>query len=143
MQQMKKDRIEKVAENLIRLGECWFGDERLEEQDGAIAELADFCFSGGVYGSKNTAVSTNDAALAGGRAKAVGYRVFLTKEEFQKRYPWAKKYPMLLPIAFCVRLFNTVTINRKAAVKWSKELAAIDDKAMKENSERLKRFGFE
>jgi len=138
MEQLKKDGLDQVTQNLIDLSEYWFGDGPGSE---LLDELGAYILEGGLYGlSSRNALS--GAGLNGGKAGAVWRQVFRSREEFENRYPWLKRYPFLLPVAWGKRAVYTLTHNRKMVKQWSASLKQTSSSQIKEQAARLERFGF-
>lgn len=138
MVQLKKDGLDRVAQNLIDLSECWLG---IGEYTPVLEELEEYIFGGGLYGlSSRNALS--GAGLNGSKFGAVWRQVFRSREEFENRYPWLKRYPILLPVAWGKRAVYTLTRNRKIVERWSTSLKEVSSSEIKEQAVRLRRFGF-
>lgn len=112
MEQMNWDYIEKELRQLkiwdfykkiSLLAEIWFGTEELsdEEDKSLMDKLSRYIVSNGVFGTQK-----NSAAIAVARE---GKAIFLLKAIFpnlknmQSMFPWLKRWPVLLPYAWCLR----------------------------------------
>lgn len=137
MQQLRTDGLGKIAENLLELSEYWFGEG---EATPLLDELGMYIFESGLYGlSKRRMLS--DIGVSGGKLYAIRSHIFRSKDEFQNRYPWLKKYPYMLPIAWGMRGAQSLKFHHKEIGKWVKGLNQSSQKEIKEHGEQLKRFG--
>lgn len=155
LDQLDKDGIGKVARNLIELSECWFGNDEteyepdMEEWSPLMREMTEYIFNSNLQGGMTTSAisracfSTNggDIGRVHATAKAIRYGIFRSKEEYINRYPWLKKYPFLLPMAWCDRLGNSIRKHPKEINRQLNQALSIDKEAVKEHRARLVRFG--
>lgn len=139
MGQLKRDGLDRIAQNLLDLSEYWFGDGPGSE---LLDELGAYILEGGLYGlSKRETLS--GAGFHGGKLGAVKAQLFRSRDEFENRYPWLKKYPFLLPATWVMRGVKSLRIHRAALGRWTRQLNQNDRKEIEEHQARLKRFGFD
>lgn len=100
--------ISDFATNIEQLAMKWFGQNTSieAEKDELLGELAGFIMNNGVYGNAKQA-----KALAIQKAGRIGYVkrvVFPNLKSMITLYPWLDKYPVLLPIAWLIRIVRTL-----------------------------------
>lgn len=83
--------------------------------------LADI-LSGGIYGTadsdrQHSATVTLNAVAADrtGTRRSLWKSVFLKREDMEKKYPYLKKYPFLLPVSWVQRIFHYLRRNQGPA----------------------------
>ena len=134
---LKADRIDKAAGNLLELSEYLFGDG---EETPLLKEMAEYILNGGLYGSSKRATAT-EAAKTGGISKAVIRQLFRSRTEYENRYPWLKKMPALLPVAWVLRLTKTLKIHKGAVKNWMFRMKNVDSSDVEKQKEMLEKFG--
>lgn len=130
--------FDKVADTLVRLSEHWFGDEL---QQDILPELEEYVIASSLYGMPGQ-LALNNASLAGGKTKAVFHRLFLSKEEYCKRYPWIVEHPHLLPLAWVVRIVQMLRHHGKQTFSWTSGLVGVQRDMIHKRRDLLKRIGF-
>lgn len=135
---LKADGLDRVAQNLLDLSEYWFGSGTGPE---LLDELGAYMLEGGLYGMGRRA-TLSAAGFHGGRLGAVKMQLFRSRGEFENRYPWLKKHPYLLPAAWVMRAVTSFRTHRDAVQSWTRQLSRDDREAIREQKERLQRFGF-
>lgn len=138
MEQLKKDGLDEVAQNLLDLSEYWFGNAA---GSTLLDELSAYVLEGGLCGLR-LRKTLSAAGFQGGKLGAVKAQVFRSREEFENRYPWLKKHPYLLPVAWVMRGAKSLRIHREAMGQWTEQLKKNDRKQVAEQKARLRRFGF-
>lgn len=96
---------------ISQLADYWFGEG---EGNELLEKLGEFIFSSGVFGNHE-----NSSALAvedGGKLKNLLKMCFPSYKEMASMFLWLKKYPFLLPIAWVIRAFRSLT-KRKGNVR--------------------------
>ena len=123
----EKVRISKFAAGLFLIGERYLGCQMPDIFKDVTVDpdpLLEDILSGGVYGVKDidrahSAIITLDAVAAdreGRRKRSVTSSVFLPLRSMSNKYPYLRKYPYLLPIAWAQRVFNYIS-GRKEQTK--------------------------
>ena len=136
MDQLKRDGLIQIANNLLDLSEYWFGSAPGSE---LLNELGCYILEGGLYGmGKRETLSA--AGLHGGKLGALKAQVFRSRDEFENRYPWLQKYPFLLPVAWMMRGMKSLRIHRGAMERWTKRLEQHDRDEVSAQRARLARF---
>ena len=130
---LRQDGIYTAAQNLLDLSEYLFGSG---EETPLMLEMADYVLKGGLYGDYGRGLA-NQAA----RGNAVAKQVFRNRAEFENRYPWLKKYPFLLPLAWAIRGFRSLKTNKNAIRRWYRGMARINKSDLEMQRERQARFG--
>lgn len=138
MEQLQVWGLAKVTQNLIALSEHWFGDD---DTPFPLPELIDDIMNCSLYGKPGKS-AVNNASLAGGRVKAALSQIFLPRSELEKRFPWCKKSPLLLPAAFFARCYQTAAHHSKAVNSWLKTVSQTDEAEIQKQREYLKKVGF-
>lgn len=154
LQQCKELRMEKFAAALFKIGKNYlvFDEEKagfpLEWQSIEIEETAllEDLLESGIYGSstlsrKHSSHMTLDAVAESKQGKKSGNAmlkaVFLSAKDLEGRYPYLKKKPYLLPIAWTSRM-----IDYGKQTKSVKDNSAIEAlKLGKDRIELLKKYG--
>lgn len=134
---LKEDRIDQAAKNLMDLSEYLFGTG---EASPVIDELAEYVLAAGLHGDPIRGAAS-EMARSGSKSKAICKQVFRSRTEFENRYPWVKKCPLLLPVAWIVRLFSSFRKNRSHIKSWLKNIGSTETDEINSQRERLKRFG--
>ena len=137
--ELKKFGILEFVRNLETLSRVWF--------DGAPAtavteELGDYILTSGIHGLEKREM-LNAVSISGGRAGALWRKAFYPRKELEDRYPWAKGKPLLLPAAWCCRAFRAVTRRGDQIRNWHKGTGSFTRKQIKEQQQKLKRFGIQ
>lgn len=94
-----------------RLAEYWFGDG---ESDELLEKLGEFIFSSGIFGNRENVASL--AVDDGGKLKSLIKSCFPNLKAMASMFTWLDKYPFLLPFAWILRIFRSIT-RRKDVVK--------------------------
>lgn len=134
---LERDGILTAAQNLLALSEWLFGDG---ETTPLLEELADYVLAGGLYGDTLRSKAT-EAANSGGTARAALRQIFRSRTEYENRYPWLKKFPFLLPVAWVLRLFGSLRRHRGKIRSWRRDMKRLPKEEVKAQKQRLKRFG--
>lgn len=117
---MNRDYLKQELENLnlydfyltiSQLADYWFGEGEGTE---LLERLGEFIFSSGVFGNHENASAL--AVEEGGKLKTLIKICFPGYREMASMFLWLKKYPFLLPIAWVIRAFRSLT-KRKGNVK--------------------------
>lgn len=112
--------IRRFAEALFGIGERYLGlaaPEAFAAADADLGPLLEDILSGGVYGSKDinrlhSSTLTLDAVAAdrsGRRRGGALHSVFLPVKDLAWRYPYLRKRPWLLPVAWTQRIWGYLT----------------------------------
>lgn len=105
--QLKQLGLWDFYENVRILALYWFEEG---EKGAQTEELAAYVFLGGVYG---TAENASAAAVSkGGRLKFLLSACFPAFGEMCSMYPWLKKFPIGLPVAWVVRAVDSLLHRR-------------------------------
>ena len=134
---LKRDCIYDASKNLLDLSEYLFSNG---EETPLMKEMAEYIMAGGLYGD-SARVASSELAMTGGKRKALAHQVFRNRSEYENRYPWLKKAPFLLLVAWVMRLAKNFRKHRGAIKTWRKGINRVSEKEIKEQRERLKRFG--
>ena len=134
---LKKDGIYDAAKNLLDLSEYLFGNG---EETPLMKEMAEYVMAGGLYGDA-ARVASSELAITGGKRKALAHQVFRNRSAYENSYPWLKKAPFRLPIAWEMRLAKSLRKHRGAIKSWKRRINRVSEKEIKVQRERLKRFG--
>ena len=137
---LEKNGILEFSENILKLSDVWFSDT---SPTALSDELGEYVITSGSYGTierMTLDLSNSDSSKTKNIYKTVKRKLFLNKNEIQKRYPWAKNI-LLFPIAYLARAFDIMTKHNKEAKHWLNEFKSMDEKKLKEHKERMRRFG--
>lgn len=108
------------------------------EPDKNTAQLIDYIFSGGVFGS-----AENYAANRRGDRSKLGFffaSVFPSYGEMKKRFSCLKFLPFLLPLFWVIRWFSLLFRGKKPAKRYAAG-AAVSKEQLKSNKQLLTRLG--
>ena len=100
---MKDAGLYEFYQTVCLLVDTWFLDARVDEAEEAALYIA----SGGVYGTLDNGVSYS-IKKRGSKTKHFLWRLFPPFKIMAGRYKWVKKCPILLPIAYVVRLITAI-----------------------------------
>lgn len=134
-ERLRQDGILEAARNLLNLSEYLFGNGQETPQ---MNEMADYILGCGLYGDPRKGL-VNQFAM--GRSAAAMRQFFRTRAEFENRFPWLKRYPFLLPIAWMIRLIKSWKSHKKVIIEWLDASRGVTKEERKEQKEKLKRFG--
>lgn len=137
MDRLRQDGIADAAENLLDLSEYLFGNGAGTE---LMKEMAEYILAGGLYGDLARRSAT-EAAETGGKGKAVLQQLFRNRTEFENRYPWLRRHPYLLPVAWGLRITDSFRRNRNRINSWIADMKNTNTEEIKRQQEKLKRFG--
>ena len=99
---IKEEGLEKFESAVYNLERVWFNGE---EEDELSLELEAYICDGGVYGSVENRVLTQQAKQ-GGKIKYILSRIFIPYSQLVIKYPSLKKCPILFPFYQVRRWFN-------------------------------------
>lgn len=112
---LKDAGILKVEKKMNQLAqECFYGKENSQTD-----ELMNFIWESGLQGTSKNSISVAIVKKGGkkkilkGQLKQLLSYIFLEKKQMQKAYPYLKKYPFLLPIAWIHRGIYKLIFKRK------------------------------
>lgn len=126
--------------NIEALAEAWFGDG---EMTPLLEELGNYILTCGTYGTEDRAYLSN-AAVSGGKWGGLRRKLFPGRAVLEDTCPWSRKSALLLPAAWCARLWHKSTAQGGAAVKrWGGNAMQVEKAAVESHSEMLRRFGLE
>ena len=134
---LKTDGILEAAENLIALSEYLFGELNPDEK---IKDLANYILDGGLHGDARRA-RIIELVQGGGKNKAVYNQIIRNRTEFENRYLWLKKYPVLLPLAYLLRVVETIKKHKRYIFKWRKSILSISEEEIRIQKERMRKWG--
>ena len=127
------------TEKIEQLAEVWFGDL---PATALLDELGEYILTSGSHGTVDRAMLNSLSLSPGGsRMSALWKKAFYPKAELEDRFPWCKGKPLLLPAAWCCRVYTAVTRHGHIIAKWSKDTGKINREQVDENRDRLRRFG--
>ncbi len=132
-EKLKRDNIFEAAQNLLNLSEYLFGNG---DESPLMIEMADYVLTGGLHGDYKRGLASQVAS-----GKALRKQLFRNRIEFENRYPWLKKYPFLLPIAWVMRVIQSLKKHRKRIVNWHKGMNNVSVNEAQMQRQTLTRFG--
>jgi hypothetical protein len=112
--------ISRFASAIERLSHIWFDDEKMDED---MECLGRYILSGGAYGTieqnaqMKHAQGKSKKELRRARRQYIFDRLFPTYGALCLRYPVLKKWAILTPIFWFVRLFVTLFTPRRAVIE--------------------------
>lgn len=99
---LRKGSMLKFAECVQQLSEVWFSGK---EHTETTKLLQDYIVKGGMFGTKETRLLSNQQHH-GGKRKHILRRIFVPHRDLAYTYPIVKKYRFLTPICEICRLFS-------------------------------------
>lgn len=99
--------------NISRLAHTWFGGEaQIEEKEtNDLEEMATYIIANGTFGT-----AKNAAAVSVGKKGRINYlitTIFPNMKNMQSMFPWLKKWPILLPYSWILRIVRSMRFRRK------------------------------
>ena len=131
MQQLRLLGLERFYENVVKLAMHWF---RGDEGDDLTRSMAEFVYSGGLYGSVKNARANSVAK--GSRLSFLMNACFPGYQEMCSMYPWLKKCPVALPVTWGIRGVDSL-IHRRGNIKTQFEACAKGDE---DHGKKLQQF---
>lgn len=118
LERLKNEDMLDFYHDLLHLMHFWYGDGTVKEYASdtdlllggepseKLCEMEYYIATGGAYGSLSNQVEYHRA-----RQSKFGYylgRLFLPYKNMCDCYPWLKKMPILLPVAYVIRIFKAI-----------------------------------
>ena len=103
----------------ITLAKALFKNESAGKSEQA---LLDYILSGGVYGKSRSLDEVISNDFNGSKFRYLLSRAFPSKKMMKGNFPVLRKYPILLPIYYFVRIFQVIKYNKKSVQKEIKSL---------------------
>lgn len=132
-ERLRRDDIYEAAHNLLNLSEYLFGNG---EETPLVDEMANYVLKGGLHGDYRRGLASQAAS-----GKAMRKQLFRNRTEFENRYLWLKKYPFLLPVAWVIRVVQSLKSHRKVIGRWQKGMNGVLDSEAEMQRQTLARFG--
>ncbi len=137
--ELKRFGLLDFAQNIEQLADAWFGDLPMTP---LLEELGQYILTSGSHGTTDRAMLNAMSLSPGGnRFSALIKKAFYPRAELEDRFPWCKGKPLLLPAAWCARAYKAVTQHGSMIVNWGKGTGRIRKTDVRENQEKLRRFG--
>lgn len=144
---LKKDGIYEAAHNLLDLSEYLFGEGAEREtiladpsRHALMTEMADYILDGGLHGDARRGAAAQ-VARAGGKSGAAAKQFFRNRKDYENRYPWLKKAPFLLPLAWGMRACKSLKTHGDVIRKWRKDVRSLSKEEVRAQKDRMKRWG--
>ena len=128
--------LTRFADQMIRLSRAVLGEIEIDDN---CETLLNFAFKYGINGTSKTykisrVVFMSDR-LSSGRARALISAVFMPYDRMKAHYPVLKRWPILLPGCWILRILQKLKVNRK------RNINLLDFRGLsEENFEEMKRF---
>lgn len=112
LEEMKKLGLAEFYENIMHTLKAWFGETEFNQKDEFVTKVI---FDNGVFGNMEnvTLSSMKDSNAKTAKLKRFISLVFLPYSSMAYIFPVLKKAPILLPVFWVVRAFNSVFIKKK------------------------------
>ena len=124
IKQMKLLNIEKFFYGIMKVSEENFGLPRYFEHpdvdDDILNKLIGFMMSNGIYGATDNIFIYDVRNSEGSKLRRrLNYieRIFPPREKLTERYSYAKKYPVLISVAWIHRLFKVIFVDKFSVKK--------------------------
>ncbi len=145
--ELEKLQMDRFYQRILKLIDAWFGEGPM---DDTLDLMSQYIYDGGTWGnleskalSKTLRDSLDSAAGNGGRIVYLRKLLFPSAQNQQYNYPFLKKAPWLLPVAWMMRGFRILFREREKVTVKEKEWKAVDDKAIQEREIFLNQVGLE
>ena len=132
-ERLKRDNIYEATHNLLNLSEYLFGNG---DENPLMVEMADYVLKGGLHGDYKRGLASQAAD-----GRALMKQLFRNRAEFENRYPWLKKYPFFLPVAWVMRVVQSLKRHRKIIGRWRNGMSSVSDSEAEMQRQTLVRFG--
>ncbi len=138
-EKLREDGICEAAKNLMDLSEHLFSGAQAQ---GVISELADYVLSSGLNGSARR-MTAIELGKSGGRSGAFLRQLFRNRAEYENRYPWLKKHPVLFPVAVFLRIIDSLKTgsHRKRFFRWHRDAGRAEKAEIEYQKEFQKKLG--
>jgi hypothetical protein len=137
--ELKRFGLLDFARNIEQLAEAWFGNLPMTP---LLEELGEYILTSGLQGTSERAMLNAMSLSSGGsRAAALWKKAFYPKAELEDRFPWCKGKPILLPAAWCARVYYAFTQHGRIVGRWIRGTGQITKNELAEHREKLHRFG--
>ena len=134
-ERLRTDGINEASRNLLALSEYLFGSR---EETPLMLEMMEYVLKGGLHGDYKRGIAVEAGK---GRGSAIKKQVFRNRVEYENRYPWLQEYPFLLPIAWGLRIRQSVKTHPDIIKSWMKSIIDVSQDEIDIQKLRLKRFG--
>ncbi len=135
---LKEGGLADFDETAEKLSEVWFSEK---EHDEVTRIMQEYIVSGGLFGSVETKILSNQNS-AGGRTRFALSRIFVPYDELKNRYPIIKKYRFLTPICEICRLLSLLFGKKKKfRKKYLTEMKNISDERIEDINLLFERVG--
>lgn len=129
--ELKKIQMEAFDSHIRKLADIWFRGSSSTE---FYHTLTEFMVNSGVYGTiKNRSVHQvgndvkNRRSIWLAQVRRKQQFIFLPLKYIQMQYPWLEKYPILLPVAWIMRVFRTIFRKKGRASKVLRSMTVNDN----------------
>ena len=137
--ELKRFGLLDFAKNIEQLADAWFGDLSMTP---LLEELGEYILTSGLQGTAERAMlNAMSLSTGGSRASALWKKAFYPRAELEDRFPWCKGKPLLLPVAWCARVYHALTIHGNIVGRWIKRTGQISKAELTEHRGKLHRFG--
>lgn len=128
------------TQQMRRLLNKWFEEGDLSEED---EELTEYLLNSGIYGTELT-ISANQyrqsASVRGAKLRLLLRNVFPPLRIMRVLYPRLLRCPLLLPVAWALRIIRLLFRGDKKTVKAQKILKSVDEEYISQVSDIMKRL---
>ena len=137
--ELKRFGLLDFAQKIEQLADSWFGDLPMTP---LLEELGGYILTSGSHGTTDRAMLNALSLSSGGnRVSTLWKKIFYPKAELEDRFPWCRGKPLLLPLAWCVRVYRAITQHGNLVLNWIKGTGKISKTEVTKNQEMLRRFG--
>lgn len=136
--ELRKLKLWEFYGNISQLADRWFGAEpRCDEENNELFnKLFAYIITDGTFGTTRNAAAASTAET--GRFQSLLNAVFPSLKSMQSMFVWLEKWPILLPYAWVLRGFRSITSKRRRRnIKYHVDKYRSSDRAY---GEELKRF---
>jgi len=145
IEEIDKLKLREFYHNVNDTIDVWFNEKRENEKTNLITDLI---FSSGQYGSQEMSninriireMGANKSASSV-KTKKVFKIIFLPYNKMCEKFSILKKLPILLPIMWCVRLFDIMFCKKEKLAKYRTNLKKVDKETIDEHQWALNFVG--
>lgn len=138
-QELQRIGLLKFGKQIEALGDLWFSGIIPDED---LSELEEYILTSSSHGDEERAMLNSVCLSPGGSGlSALWRKVFYPKQDLYERYDWVRGRPLLLPVAWLVRMWQALVRRGKRVASWGKGTMKFTDDQIMKQREKLQRFG--
>lgn len=143
-QELSSIGLNEFGKNVRELGRKWLEADAPIQADDLLFELAEYILGNRNYGNLSDCVVNFEYEAKGSKACYFIYVAFPSLARMQSVFPWLRKYPVLLPVAWIIRFVKALRERKHNVVNELSIIKSIDKDSMeqgKQLSTMFKKYG--